>query len=57
VSSKGVFVGYEDLSSAYKVFFLDTGKVRVYRNVIFNERPLLNNLKRRHTLLAEELEE
>jgi hypothetical protein len=54
---KGVFMGYEPLSRAYRVYFPDTGKLRVYRDVIFNEMPLLANLKRRHTLLLEELEE
>jgi hypothetical protein len=54
---KGVFMGYEPLPMAYRVYFPDTGKLRVYRDVIFNEMPLLANLKRRHTLLLEELEE
>jgi hypothetical protein len=54
---KGVFVGYDVLSTAYKVFFPDTGKVRVYRDVIVNETPPLTNLKLRHMRLPEELEE
>ena len=54
---KGVFMGYEPLSRAYKVYFPDNGKLRVYRDVIFNEAPLLGNLKRRHTLLPAEMEE
>jgi hypothetical protein len=53
---KGVFVGYEVLSTPYRVYFPDTGKIRVYRDVIFNEMPLLANIKRRRTLLPEELE-
>jgi hypothetical protein len=48
---------YEALSRAYKVYFPHTGKLRVYRDVIFNEAPLLANLKMRHTLLPAELEE
>jgi hypothetical protein len=52
---KGVFVGYQAHSAAYKVFFPETGKLRVYRDIVFNETPLLNNMKRRHTLLTEEL--
>jgi hypothetical protein len=54
---KGVFVGYDHLSVAYKVYFPDRGKLRAYRDVIFNERPLLKNLMWRHSLLEEELEE
>jgi hypothetical protein len=55
--TKGVFMGYKALSTAYKVYFRETGKLRVYRDVIFNEMPLIANLKRRHTLLPKELEE
>jgi hypothetical protein len=39
------------------VYFPDSGEVRVYWDVIFNEMPLLANVKRRHTLLPDELEE
>jgi hypothetical protein len=52
---KGVFMGYEALSTAYNVYFPDTRKLRVYCDIVFNEMPLLANLKRRHTLLPEEL--
>jgi hypothetical protein len=50
-------MGYKALSAAYKVYFPDTRKLRVYRGDILNEVPLLTNLTRRHTLLPEELKE
>jgi hypothetical protein len=51
----GLFVGYEAHSSFYRIYFLDAGKVKSYRDVVFNEQPLLNSKKRRHTLLHEEV--
>jgi hypothetical protein len=51
----GFFVGYEAHSSFYMIYFPDTGKVFSYRDVVFNEQPLLNSMKRRHTLLHEKV--
>jgi hypothetical protein len=52
-----VFVGCDALSTANKIYLPDISKLRVYQDVIFNDSPLLKNLKRRHTILEEELEE
>ncbi len=38
VSQTGIFVGYEPHSKAYRVL-LDTGKISISRNVIFDETP------------------
>jgi hypothetical protein len=51
----GIFVGYEAHSTFYRIYFLDTGKVTSFRDVVFNEQPLLNSMKRRHNLLHEEV--
>jgi hypothetical protein len=47
-------LGYEAHFSFYRIYFPDNGKGFSYRDVVFNEQPLLNNMKRRHTLLHEE---
>ena len=38
VSQTGIFVGYEPHSKAYRVL-LDTGKISISRDVIFDETP------------------
>ena len=40
-SQKGIFVGYEANSKAYRVL-LDNGKMSISRNVIFDEARLYN---------------
>ena len=38
VSQTGIFVGYEPHSKAYRVL-LDTGKISISRDIIFDETP------------------
>lgn len=41
-SRKGVFIGYNTLSKGYKIYMLDTFKVKVSRDVIFEENKAWN---------------
>lgn len=41
-SKEGIFVGYEDNTKGYRVYFPSTGKVEIARNIVLYEKQLLN---------------
>ena len=45
-SSRGIFVGYEELSKAYHVFDVDLGRVIISRDVVFDESSIGINGKK-----------
>jgi hypothetical protein len=53
---KGIFVGYSDSSKAYRIYILEQHKIKVSRDVTFNERMALRK-SIEEIIEEEELEE
>jgi hypothetical protein len=49
----GNFVGYDQYSGAYKIYYSNTNTVKVIRDVVFNELPLLQSSIKKLSLLQD----
>jgi hypothetical protein len=55
-AEQGAFVGYDQYSGAYRIYYSKTKTVKVFRDVLFNETPLLQSSIKKLSLLQDSID-
>ena len=56
LGNKGIFVGYSEISKAYRIYFLGFKKIDISRNVTFDEGTTYSKSRKRPAEEPEEAE-